>query len=216
MPVAGILPQEVRGRLNRIKKDILSGKLSLLELELNPIFEEIIKSVSTSNIFQYSPLYKETNDILYQKFEELKRLLIRMDSEQNYMIFLNNHPNDSEIAKLFESCWVKPFQIESLSVDFLKKSKKKLLTIHAEPINIKELSRVASRGQFILEIPMQKFTEKMNQYFKSIKNKLPCYLHDIFDDETDQLVIYEHFVYLLHLLQLGRIKYQKESKTLYV
>ena len=38
----------------------------------------------------------------------------------------------------------------------------------------------------------------------------------IFGDEQDQAKIYEIFVYLLHLLQLGKIKYQKETNTLYV
>ena len=28
--------------------------------------------------------------------------------------------------------------------------------------------------------------------------------------------IYEKFVYLLHLLQLGKIKYENETKTLYI
>lgn len=210
------LPQEVQDQLIKIKQDILSGKISLLEFELNPIFEEIIKSVSTSNISQYSPLYKEVNSMLYQKFEELKKVLIRMDSDQRYMKFINSHPTDLEIAKLFEGCWIKPFQIACLSVDFLKESSNKLLSKHAEPITIKQLSRVGSKEQFILEIPKKKFTEKMDLYFSSIRDKLPCYLDDIFDNETDQIILFEHFIYLLHLLQLGRIKYQKETNTLYL
>jgi len=210
-----MLPKEVHDELIKIKKDILSGNISLLELELNPIFQKIIDSVSTTNIFQYSPVYKETNEILYQKFEELKKLLIRMDSEQNYLQFLQNSHTDSEIAKLFEGCWSKPFQVESLSFDFLEESQQKLLNAHTEPISIKELSKIDSKEQFILEIPKQKFTEKMNQYFTSIIDKLPCHLDEVFDKETDQLVIYENFIYLLHLLQLGRIKYQKETNTIY-
>lgn len=210
------LPQEIQDQLIKIKQDILSGKISLLEFELNPIFKEIIKSVRTSNISQYTPLFKEVNSMLYQKFEELKKLLMRMDTDQRYMKFINNHPTDSEIIKLFEGCWMKPFQIACLSIDFLKESRNKLLSKHAEPITIKELSRVGSNEQFILEIPKKKFTEKMDLYFSSIRDKLPCYLDDIFDNETDQIIIFEHFIYLLHLLQLGRIKYQKETNTLYL
>ena len=210
-----ILPQKVRNQLIKIKQEILSGNISLLELELNPIFQEIIDSVSTSNIFQYSPLYKETNDILYQKFEELKKLLVRMDNKQRYSQFLNQSPSDIDIAALFEGCWLRTFQVESLSFNFLKESQKKLLTAHSDPINIKELSKVDTKEKFILEIPKQKFTEKMNQYFRSIIDKLPCYLDEIFEKETDQLESYEHFIYLLHLLQLGRIKYQKETNTIY-
>jgi hypothetical protein len=210
-----ILPQSVRNQLIKIKEEILSGKISLLELELNPIFQEIIDSVSTSNIFQYSPLYKETNDILYRKFEDLKKLLIRMDSKRRYMHFLKKSPTDAEIAALYDGCWLKTFHVESLSFDYLKESQQKLLAAHNEPISIKELSKVKSKEKFILEIPKKKFTEKMNQYFRSIMDKLPCHLDEIFEKETDQLESYEHFIYLLHLLQLGRIKYQKETNTIY-
>ena len=216
MPEPTILPQNVRDQLVQIKHDILKGKISLLELELNPIFQEIIDSVSTTNIFQYSPLYKETNDILYQKFEELKTLLIRMDNEQKYLDFLKKSPSDSEIALLFKGCWNRLFRIGCLSLGFLQESQNKLSTRNREPIKIKKVPRIESKDQFLLEIPMQKFTEKMDDYFTSISDKLPCSLDELFDNETDQLVIYENFIYMLHLLQLGRIKYQKDTKTFYI
>jgi hypothetical protein len=216
MPKSPILPQEVRDQLVQIKHDILKGKISLLELELNPIFQEIIDSLSISNIFEYSHIYKETNDILYQKFEELKTLLIRMDSEQKYLDFLKKSPSDSEIALLFDGCWNRPFHIGCLSLSFLQNSQIKLSTRNREPIKIEELSRIESKEQFLLEIPMQKFTEKMNDYFTSISGKLPSSLDELFDNEKDQLVIYENFIYLLHLLQLGKIKYQKDTKTFYI
>ena len=216
MPGSIILPQEVRDQLVQIKNDILKGKISLLELELNPIFQKIINSVSTTSIFQYSHLYKETNDLLYQKFEELKTLLIRMDNEQKYLDFLKKTPSDSEIAVLFKGCWSRPFHIGCLSLGFFQECQNKLSIRNREPIKIKELSRIESKDQFLLEIPMQKFTEKMNDYFTSISEKLPCNLDELFDDEADQLAVYENFIYLLHLLQLGQIKYQKETKTFYI
>ena len=56
----------------------------------------------------------------------------------------------------------------------------------------------------------------MTSFFNKIKEKLPCYFEDIFDDELDQMKVYEYFVYLLHLLQLGKIKYEKNTNTLYI
>jgi len=53
-------------------------------------------------------------------------------------------------------------------------------------------------------------------FFNAIKYKFPCSFDDIFEDEHDQIIIYEKFVYILHLLQLGKIKYQKESNFLYM
>ena len=56
----------------------------------------------------------------------------------------------------------------------------------------------------------------MTEYFNGIKDKLPCSFNDIFGKEKIQEKIYENFVYLLHLLQLGKIKYENETKTLYI
>ena len=54
------------------------------------------------------------------------------------------------------------------------------------------------------------------RFYNSIQKKLPCSLEDIFEDYTEQEIIYENFVYLLHLLQLGKIKYLKETNVIYL
>ena len=74
----------------------------------------------------------------------------------------------------------------------------------------------AVHPQFLLEIHDKKFTEKMNTFFDSIKDKLPCSYDDIFDGEENQIKVFEYFVYLLHLLQLDKIKYEKNTNTLYL
>ncbi len=216
MPDSMILPEEIHNQLIKVKEDILSGKIYLLELELNPIFQSIKDSVSKNNIFQYSQLFKETYLILNQKFEELKSLLMRMDNEQKFIKYLETNPKDLEIAVLYEGCWNGSLQVESLSFEYLQMSRNRLLNFLKEPINIKELSRLDFKDQFFLEIPKLKFTEKMNEYLQTIIDKLPCQFGDIFENEKDQMLLYEHFIFLLHLLQLGKIKYQKETKTLYI
>ncbi|NGX49404.1 MAG: hypothetical protein K940chlam5_01002, partial [Candidatus Anoxychlamydiales bacterium] len=61
-----------------------------------------------------------------------------------------------------------------------------------------------------------KFTEKMMDFFNSIKDKLPCSYDDVFEDEKIQSKLFENFVYLLHLIQLNKIKYEKNTNTLYI
>ncbi len=56
----------------------------------------------------------------------------------------------------------------------------------------------------------------MTEFFNGIKDILPCSFNDIFAKEKIQEKIYEKFVYLLHLLQQGKIKYENETKTLYI
>ena len=56
----------------------------------------------------------------------------------------------------------------------------------------------------------------MLDFYEEIKVKFPCPFDDIFEEQKDQLKLFENFVYLLHLFQLGKIKYQKETEFLYI
>ena len=56
----------------------------------------------------------------------------------------------------------------------------------------------------------------MIRFLEKNKHKLPCKFNEIFEDERDQEKIYESFVYLLHLLQLGKIEYKINKDLLYI
>ncbi|KKN18448.1 hypothetical protein LCGC14_0955570 [marine sediment metagenome] len=208
--------EEITKKIEDIKSKVLSGDISLLDIELVPIFNSLKNTLSTYNINKYSTTYKKVFRLLIQKFEELKFLLTQLDNEEIFLNYLNTNPEDLEIYQLFEGCWKKPFNIESLSLRFLESSKDKLCTEkRAFPI-ITLVDKIELKENFLLEVPKQKFTEKMMDFFNSIKDKLPCSYDEIFEEDKVQVKIFEKFVYLLHLLQLGKIKYQKESNFLYL
>ena len=100
-------------------------------------------------------------------------------------------------------------------MDFLEISKERLSTLIRKSYSIEHLQKKEGGGEFILEVPKLKFSEKMIEFFNSIQGKLPCSFDEAFQGDSDQIKIFEKFVYLLHLLQLGKIKYQKETKALY-
>ncbi|GAH11406.1 unnamed protein product [marine sediment metagenome] len=175
-----------------------------------------IASLNTGNLNRYSITYKNAFQLLIQKFEELKILINNIDRKEEFLKFLKSNPEDSEIYQLLNECWIKPFNIESLSLDFLEYSRDKLCIKRGYPTSIEHIEKVEVKGTFLLEVPEQKFTEKMLNFYNNIKNKLPCSFDEIFEDDQNQIRIYENFVYLLHLLQLRKIKYQKETNFLYI
>ena len=67
--------KEIDQKIENVKKEVLSGKISLLNLELNPIFQDLKDSLNVFNINKYSELFKEACSLLNQKFEELKGFL---------------------------------------------------------------------------------------------------------------------------------------------
>ena len=165
---------------------------------------------------KYSKVYIDACDLLDDKFKEFKDLLNSMEDEKKFDLYLKSNPDDKEVVELFDRCWIKTFQLQSLSYDFLEQSLAKLSRDKIPPLVIEHLKREKVKENFILELPTQKFTDKMNDFLKEIKNKLPCSFNSIFKNIKNQIEIYEKFVYLLHLLQIKEVKYKHETDTLYI
>lgn len=209
------ISEELTNYIDTVKEDVVTGKISLLELELNPIFNKLKESLNIYNIFNYSQTYEKACDLLSLKFEELKNLLNHLDNDEIFLNFLKSKPRDIEIEQILGNCWRKVFHIESISPKFMiysnqRFSKDRLITEQIEPVRKEQTG-----GSFLLEIPRQKFTEKMMDFYNLIKNKLPCKFDELFDEIQDQMEVYEYFVYILHLLQIGLLKYQKTTTIIY-
>ena len=209
------LLEELDKRIKDIHDGILEGKISLLDLELVPMFNQIRDTLNVDNLDKESLIYKNTCEILNQKFDQLKKLLSSLDTQEKFTQYMNSEPSDAEIYELFEGCWSRIFTLDTLSMDFLEISKERLSKLIKKSYSIEHLQKIDEGGVFILEVPKLKFSEKMMEFFNSIQDKLPCSFEAIFEDESDQIEIFEKFVFLLHLLQIGIIKYQKETNTLY-
>ncbi|MHA2034878.1 MAG: hypothetical protein ACW98X_00505 [Promethearchaeota archaeon] len=210
------LSEEINRKIEEIQGKVLSGEVALLDLELVPIFENIKDSLNINNIDNYSITFKNSFHLLTQKFEELKILISNLDKKEGFIRYLKSNPDDLEVYELFNRCWIKPFNIESLSLNFLSRSDKKLRKEKGFPVLIESLEKLPTKHNFLLEVPELKFTEKIMKFYNMINKKLPCSFDEIFENEQDQVEIYEKFVYILHLLQLGKIKYQKETNFLYI
>lgn len=210
------ISEEINKKIEDIQKKVLAGKLTLLDLELAPLFNELENTLNVYNLNKYSKSYENACQLLTQKFEELKNLLSSLDTEKKFMAYLKSNPDESSIYELMKGCWREPFNIFALSFGFLEDSKNRLSKEKSSSITIEHLDKLKVKNNFLLEIPRHNFTEKMTEYFNGIKDNLPCSFNDIFAKEKVQEKIYENFVYLLHLLQLGKIKYENETKTIYI
>ncbi|MFW9989870.1 MAG: hypothetical protein ACFFC3_14560 [Candidatus Odinarchaeota archaeon] len=208
--------EEINNKIELIKNKVLSGEISLLDIELASIFENLKDSLTIYNINSYSNTYEKAFQLLSQKFEELKIFLSYLDNQDKFLKFLKSNPKDLEIYQVFEDCWREPFIIDTLSIQFLEYSKERLVNNNFESLKIEPIEKIKLNDTFLLEISEKKFTDKMIAFFNRIKNKLPCSYELIFEKELDQMKIFENFVYLLHLLQLGKIKYEKNTNTLYL
>lgn len=210
------ISEELSRKIEDIQKDVLTGRLSLLDLELAPFFTELKDSLNMKNINKYSKIYANACELLDEKFENLRALLASLNDENKFFEYLKSAPEDLEIYQLFRKCSRIEYVIDSLSIEFLKRSKAILCREKPEPYILEHLDKIAHKQEFLVEMPKQQFTDKMMKYFKEIQNKLPCSFDFLFEEIQNQDRIYEHFVYILHLLQMGKVKYQKQTNTLYI
>ncbi|MBD3198353.1 MAG: hypothetical protein GF317_25105 [Candidatus Lokiarchaeota archaeon] len=207
---------DIKQKIYTIKAKLLDGQISLLDEDLVPIFDELRDSLNTLNINKYSKTYMEACELLDEKFRELVVLLNRLDEEKKFQEYLESEPSDKEILELIGDCWLQTFDLDYLSFDFLKESMEKLTHKISKPYQIQHPLQTRSKDKFILEVSKERFGQKMEEFFERIKEKLPCYFEELFENLPNQIEIYEKFVYILHLLQQGRLKYQKETKTVYL
>ena len=206
---------ELNKKIDEIYKQVIDGKISLLDLELVPIFNELRDSLTIHNIHEGSETYKEAYKLLNHKFEELKVLLTSMDNAKYFQKFLDYNPSDKEIFQLLNSCWIKTFNTNSLSFKFMEDCKNRLCQDRKQSLSIEHPDLIETEEEFQLEMPKYNFNEKMIKYLEKIRKKLPCKFNDVFEIE-DQSKIYEEFVYILHLLQMDKIKYKINKDVLYI
>jgi hypothetical protein len=208
-------PTDIINQIEQIKNDVFSGKLSLIDLKLSPIFQELKNTLNMVNLIKYSKPFEGACGLLSQKFEELQKLLNALQDDEIFTKFIEKNPSDELIASLLMKSWTKIFYLESMSLKFLNYSNNRYSQERKSIERIEHLQIQDHKGSFLLNVPEHEFTEKMQIYFDQISYLLPCKFEDLFAHERDQIKIYENFVYILHLIQLGIIKYNKEKNLVY-
>ena len=67
-------------------------------------------------------------------------------------------------------------------MNFLKYSRDLYCRERTHQFDIEHLEKQSFDEDFVLEIPDQKFTEKINKYYDEIKTELPCTINLLFEE----------------------------------
>ena len=161
--------EEINKKIENIKEEVIAGTIDLLNFELNPIFRDIKDSLSIFNIENYSDSYKNACELLRRKFEELRNLLSSLDIEKTFFDYLKENPKETEITEIMSGCWNYPFELDAVSLNFLEYASNRYCKEKLMDSKIEHLNREKTDFQFLLEIPMLKFTDKLNAFFNKIR-----------------------------------------------
>ena len=206
-------------RISFLKNQVLIGKKSLLDEDLESIFIEFKDLISESDLETSIQIMNDGTIILEQKLEELRDFISFISQKNQILEYLKNPSSDEFFTKILNKIWQSPLQLPHFSLSFLSKSFERLV-LNKKSNNLgiifKEKPNLANPE--IRELPEidKPYKMKMFGYLNSIRQILPSTLDGLTNKAHSIDIYYESFSFLLHLLQLGYLTYNKSSKQFFL
>jgi len=206
-------------RISFLKNQVLLGKKSLLDEDLESFFVELSESVSENEIETSIQIMDNGTIILEQKLEELRDFISLISQKNQILEYLKNSSSNESFPKILNKIWQSPLLLPHFSLSFLTKSFDKLVLNKKSSnfgIIFKDKPILASPD--IRELPEidKPYKIKMFEYLNSIRPILPATLEGLLNKNHSIDDYYEYFSYILHLLQLGYLSYNNSSKIFFL
>ena len=206
-------------RIRFLKNQVLIGKKSLLDEDLESLFVEFKDLISESELETSIQIMNDGTIILEQKLEELRDFISLISQKNQILEYLKNSSSDESFAKILNKIWQSPLLLPHFSLSFLTKSFERLV-LNKKSTNLgvffKDKPILASPD--IRELPEidKPYKIKMFEFLNSIRPIFPATLDDLLNKDHSIDIYFEYFSYILHLLQLGYLTYNKSSKQFFL
>ncbi len=202
-------------RISFLKNQVLIGKKSLLDEDLESLFVEFKNLISESELETSIQIMNNGTIILEHKLEELRGFISLISQKNQILEYFKNSSSDEALAKIFNKIWQSPLSLPHFSLSFLTKSFERLvLNKKSSNLNIIFKDKPILANLDIRELPEidKPYKMKMFEYLNSIHPILPGTLDDLINNNHSIDVYYENFSYILHLLQLGYLSFTKNTQ----
>ncbi len=202
-------------RISFLKNQVLIGKKSLLDEDLESLFVEFKDLISESELETSIQIMDNGTMILEKKLEELRDFISIISQKNQILEYLKNSSSDDSFAKILNKIWQSPLLLPHFSLSFLMKSFERLvLNKKSSNLEIFFKDKPILGSPDIRELPEidKPYKMKMFGYLNSIRPVLPATLDDLINKDHSIDVYYENFSYILHLLQLGFLSFTKSNQ----
>ncbi|MHA1339655.1 MAG: hypothetical protein ACTSRZ_05895 [Promethearchaeota archaeon] len=208
---------------------INSGDLNAYDLNLVPIFQAFqqlnisINSDISKNATDLPNLIKIIDhlsiaeDLFQEKIKEIKEYIQEIDDISIIKQFIDKFAgNTNALSKIIHLTWKPPLIIENISNNYLissfkKWTKKRMKSMKNQIIDPPKVKPAKIPDDFFQTFDL---ISEVNNFFSTIKPKLPCTIMDILRDYDDINEGFKYFTYLLQLIHEKKIKYDKKSQNL--
>jgi hypothetical protein len=193
---------------------VSSGEISLIDQQLGPIFDSLRQLLTEDDLSKGLEILQNSTLFLTEKLDEINRFISQLSQREKYLRFLQQNPSDERLAGILSSVWNQPMRLFPFSIQFLHQS-------YTQLVQNKPIRRFFHSGE-VLESPSVKPTMKiddkaaefeieMNMFYDELHSKLPLNLTEILSPYTEPEAYYTHFSYLLHLLYLGKLFFDRTT-----
>ncbi|MHA1583730.1 MAG: hypothetical protein ACTSVU_08470 [Promethearchaeota archaeon] len=207
---------ELLEQTEKLKVQIENGKTNLIDYNLQDLFLELKSLISPDDLETGISVMENGTLLLEEKLDEIKRFILIMAQKEKISQFLDQNQDDHNILNnLLIQNWINPYEISSLSPEFLSRSWKqlvfnKIIRTKEEVIEFHKINQeTKNRGIQFVGAP---FEEKMQHYFQTILSSLPTTIDQLINASGDKKKYFENFSYILHLLQEGYLLYDPNTK----
>ncbi|QEE14685.1 hypothetical protein DSAG12_00498 [Promethearchaeum syntrophicum] len=202
-------------RISFLKNQVLMGKKTLLDEDLESLFIEFKDLISESELETSIQIMDNGTIILEQKLEELRNFISNISQKDQILEYLRNSSSDESFSQILNKTWQSPLLLPNFSLSFLTKSFERLV-LNKKSTNLE----MFFKEKPILGVPDIKelpeidkpYKIKMLGYLNLIRPLLPATLEELIDRNHSIDVYYENFSYILHLLQLGFLSFTKKTQ----
>ena len=203
-------------KMAQIQMQVEQGHLSLLDIDLIPIFQQITENLSPEEILLGLSAMQSGTSILGLKIEEIRNFILFLSQKELIISYLTNLSSDEEYYHLLINHWETPFQLESISPEFLQSSYSALVS--NKPVQIvKKASGIMDPGfqkeLTELEVSQLSMKKELEIFLTSILPQLPQTFSALLSTYTDVEEYFRHFSYILHLTQEGSLYYDSSTKS---
>jgi len=205
-------------KIQKIQNEFSEGKISILDEDLKKIFLDLKNITTPEKLRESINLMEGGTGLLQKKISEFEKFILILNKKEEIYTLLQNTEEDGKLSHYITQSYQNPFSIPHFSMSFLMESFQKLVKRKKKRNKTTSLSvpdDFKQKTGDILNVDDSTFKQNLNIFFKKIKKDLPSTLEEILRrfENVDQY--YEHFTYLLHLIQKGYLYYDKEERKIH-
>ncbi len=206
---------ELYSRVSELKRKVALGETSLIDEELQSYFHQLSSLISPDKLERGLTILQDSTIVLEQKFEAIQLYIQELLNSDRVIGYLNSHPPDAELAGMLENVMVDPVLFPQLSLAFLDDAYSKLVS-HKPLISRARLIQsdilVTEKNVEFLSDPEDPFERRMMDYYSEISAHLPATIDKLLQVSSTKDDYFEHFSFILHLLQNGILWYEKPTR----